>query len=79
MKNRALQADSTATPFSIFISTVVSGNLSAAEALLADDIEWDLMPTGQKLKGKPEIMPWLTAGAASRKETVTISNLTANN
>ena len=56
---------------------VVSGNLSAAEALLADDIEWDLMPTGQKLKGKAEVMPWLRAGAASRKEPVTISGLAA--
>jgi len=53
--------------------------ITAGEALLADDIEWDLMPTGQKLKGKPEVMPWLTAGAASRKEPVTISNLAAGN
>jgi len=40
MSNETLQTDSTATPFSTFISAVVSGNLSAAEALLADDIEW---------------------------------------
>ena len=77
MSNEALQLDSTATPFSTFISAVVSGNLSAAEALLADDIEWGLMPTGQKLKGNAEVMPWLRAGAASRKEPVTISDLAA--
>jgi len=76
MSNVALQPDSTATPFSTFISAVASGNLSAAEALLADDIVWGC-PTGQKLKGKPEVIPWLRAGAASRKEPVTISNLAA--
>ena len=62
---------SSATLFSAFISAVVSGDLSAAEALLADDIGWDLMPTGQQLKGKAEVMPWVRAGAASRKEPVT--------
>jgi hypothetical protein len=66
----------TSTPFSTFISAVVSRTLSAAEALLADDIEWDMMSTGQKLKGKAEVMPWLRAGAASRKEPVTISGPT---
>ena len=35
------------------------------------------MPTGQKLKGNAEVMPWLRAGAASRKEPVTISDLAA--
>ena len=30
------------------------------------------MPTGQQLKGKAEVMPWVRAGAASRKEPVTI-------
>jgi hypothetical protein len=74
MSNEALQSDSTATPFSAFISAVVSGNLPAAEALFADDIEWGLTSTGQKLKGKAEVMPWLRAGAASRKEPVTISD-----
>jgi hypothetical protein len=77
MSDEALQPDSTATPFSTFISAVVSGNLSAAEALLADNIEWGLMPTGQTLKGKKGVMPWLKAGAASRKEPVTISDLAA--
>lgn len=77
MSSEARQPDSTVTPFSMFIAAVASGDLAAAEALLADDIEWGLMPTGQKLKGKPEVMPWLKAGAASRKEPVTISSLAA--
>jgi hypothetical protein len=37
------------------------------------------MPTGQQLKGKTEVMPWLRAGAASRKEPVTIGDLAAKN
>lgn len=73
--SKASQPD--ATPFSTFISAVVSGNLSAAEALLSEDIEWDLMPTGQTLKGKAEVMPWLRAGAASRKDPITINDLAA--
>jgi hypothetical protein len=77
MSNEALQTDSTATPSSSLISAVVSGNLSAADALLADDIEWGLMPEGQKLKGKAGVMPWLRAGAASRKEPVTIRDVGA--
>lgn len=75
MSSESRQPDLAVTPFSRFIAAVASGNLSAAEALLADDIEWGLMPTGQKLKGKAEVMPWLKAGAASRKEPVTISDL----
>ena len=78
IKHEALQPGSTPTVFSTFIAAVVSGNLTAAEAMLADDIEWDMMPTGQELKGKAQVMPWLKAGAASRKQPVTISDLAAN-
>lgn len=77
IKNETLQRGSNRTLFSTFISAVASGDLSTAEALLADNIEWDLMPTGQRLKGKAEVMPWLRAGAASRKEPETISDLAA--
>jgi hypothetical protein len=57
MSNVALQPDSTATPFSTFISAVASGNLSAAEALLADDIVWDLMPNRSKTQRKARSHP----------------------
>src|SRR5215831_4199982 len=77
MSSGPMHSDSTATLFSVFISAVVSGNLVFAETLLADDVEWDLMPTGQKLQGKREVIPWLKAGAASRKEPVTISDRAA--
>jgi ketosteroid isomerase-like protein len=67
------------TLFSTFISAVASGDLSAAEALVADDVEWDMMPTGQVLKGKAEVMSrWARAEeAASHKPPVTISDLAA--
>lgn len=65
------------TVFSVFISAVASGDLTSAETMLADDVEWNMMPTGQRLIGKAEVMPWLKAGAASRKEPATISDLAA--
>lgn len=74
-ENQAQRSGSEPTPFSVFISAVASGDLASVETMLADDIEWDMMPTGQRLKGKAEVMPWLKAGAASRKEPATISDL----
>ena len=59
----------TETPFSTFIFAVASGDLVTAEAQLTDDIEWDLMPHNQILKGKDQVIPWLKAGAASEKKT----------
>jgi ketosteroid isomerase-like protein len=75
MNDNEMPTGSTATVFSTFISAVASKDIAAAEALLADNIEWDMMPTGQTLRGKAEVMPWLKAGAASRKEPVIISDL----
>ena len=65
------------TPFSVFISAVASGDLISAETMLADNVEWDMMPTGEHLVGKAEVMPWLKAGAASRKEPAIRSDLAA--
>jgi hypothetical protein len=53
----------------------VSGDLTTAEAQLADDVEWDLMPYNHIIKGTKEVIPWLKAGAASQKEPVVISDL----
>ena len=75
MSNEALQPGSTATPFSTFIWALVSGDLATAEAQLTSDIEWDLMPYNHVLKGKEQVIPWLKAGAASRKEPVAINNV----
>jgi ketosteroid isomerase-like protein len=75
--NWAPHSASEPTLFAAFISAVASGDLISAETMLADDIEWDMMPTGQHLSGKAEVMPWLQAGAASRKEPATISDLAA--
>lgn len=76
-ENRSLQPASEPTAFSTFISAVASGDLTAVEMMLADDVVWMMMPTGQLLSGKAEVMPWLKAGAASRKEPGTISDLAA--
>lgn len=67
------------TAFSTFILAVASGDLRTAEAQLADDIEWVLMPYGQKLKGKQAVLPWLKAGAASEKEPEIINDVATNN
>jgi len=65
--DEALQPGSTATPFSTFIWAVVSGDVATAEAQLADDVEWDLMPYDHMLKGKEEVIPWLKAGGSLEK------------
>lgn len=71
----ALQRGSTATPFSRFLWAVVAGDLATAEAQLADDVEWGLMPYSKTLRGKQEIIPWLKAGAASRKDPIAVNNV----
>jgi len=76
-ENRAPHPASEPTVFSVFISAVASGDLTSAEAMLAENIEWDMMPTGQRLVGKAEVMPWLKAGAASHKQPATTSDLAA--
>jgi hypothetical protein len=76
MNNEALQPGSTATPFSTFFWSAMSGDLATAEAQFANDVEWDMMPNAQIRKGKEEVIPWLWAGGyASQKEPVVISNL----
>lgn len=76
-RSENLESGTISTVFSIFISAVATGDLSRAEALLADDVEWNLMPAGQRLNGKAEVMPWLRAGTASRKEPIPISDRAA--
>jgi hypothetical protein len=53
----------------------VSGDVATAEAQLADDVEWNLMPYNHIIKGTKEVIPWLKAGVASQKEPVVISDL----
>ena len=72
-----LKESSTPTKFSILISAVAAEDMATAEALLADDIEWHMMPTGDVEKGKAEVMKWLKAGSTSRKEPVVINDLDA--
>ena len=52
MNKEALQPRPTETPFSTFLWATVSGDLATAEAQLADDIKWDLMPYNHILKGE---------------------------
>jgi hypothetical protein len=77
LNNEALKPGSTATPFSTFIFAVASGDMATAEAQIADDIEWGLMPYNKALKGKNEVIPWLKAAAADQKKPVAITNAIA--
>ena len=75
LNTEALKPASTTTPFSTFIWAVASADIAAAEAQIADDIEWGLMPYNKVLKGKAEVIPWLIAGAADQKEPVVMTNV----
>jgi hypothetical protein len=74
LNSETVKQGSKATPFSTLIWAVASGDLATAEAQLADDIEWGLMPYIKVLKGKDEVMLWLKAGSADQKEPLTITN-----
>jgi len=73
----ALKFASKATPFSIFLWAVVSGDIAGAEAQITDDIEWGLMPYNKVLRGKEQVIPWLKAASADQKRPVIISNVAA--
>jgi hypothetical protein len=48
---------------------------ATAEAQLADDIEWHMMPNNQTRKGKADVFSFLKASKyASQKEPIPISN-----
>jgi len=68
----------TPSPFSLLIAAVAARDMTAVNARLADDIQWDMMSTGETVKGRDKVMQWLEAGAASRKEPAVISDLTCN-
>jgi hypothetical protein len=75
--NENAQAGSGATPLSTLIFGVASGDMGAVDAQLSDDIEWDQMPYNQKVKGKKDVMRWLTAGSTSEKKPEIINNILA--
>ncbi|MCL5257971.1 MAG: hypothetical protein M1505_01950 [Patescibacteria group bacterium] len=77
LNSEAVKQGSKATPFSTFILAVVSGDIATAGALVTDDIEWGIMPYNKVIKGKGEVIPWLTAGAADKKKPIIISNTLA--
>ena len=75
IKYNDLEQGSTATPFSTFFWAAWKDDWTTAEAQLADDIEWDMMPNNQIRKGKAEVLPFLRASKyASAKEPVPILN-----
>ncbi len=74
LNSAALKPGSRATPFSTFLYAVASGDIATAEAQIADDIEWGLMPYNKVLKGKEEVIPWLKAASADQKSPITITN-----
>jgi len=77
LNSETVKQGSKATPFSTFILATVSGDIATAGALVADDIEWAIMPYNKVIKGKDEVVPWLTAGAADKKKPIIISNALA--
>ena len=75
LNSESLKEGSTATPFSTFIWAITSGDVETAEAQLTDDIEWGMMPYIKVIKGKSEVIPWLKAGSADKKEPIVITNV----
>ena len=67
------------TKFSILISAVAAEDLATVEAQLADDVEWDMMSTGEIVKGKDKVMQWLKVGSTQHKEPAVISDLADKN
>ena len=45
---------------------------------MADGIEWDQMPYNQKVRGKKDVMKWLTAGSKSEKKPEVINDVLAD-
>jgi hypothetical protein len=68
----------TATPLATLIFAVAAGDLATVDSQLADDIEWDQMPYGQKVRGRQEVMAWLKAGSASEKKPEVINDVLAD-
>lgn len=77
LNDETLNPGSKAAPFSTFLYAVASGDIATAEAQIADDIEWGLMPYNKVLKGKDEVIPWLQTGSSDQKEPVAITNVDA--
>ena len=48
----------------------MSGDIAAAEAQIAEDIERELMPYSKVPKGKDQVIPWLKAVSADQKKPV---------
>jgi hypothetical protein len=66
------------TPLSTLIFAVAAGDMAIVNAQLADNIEWDQMPYGQKVRGRQEVMAWLKAGSASEKKPEVINDVLAD-
>ena len=79
LNKEALAPGSRATPFSALLWAVAGGDLAAAEAQITDDIEWGLMPYNKYLKGKEQVMSWLTTATADQKKPIVITNAAAGN
>jgi ketosteroid isomerase-like protein len=77
MRNETIK--SAPTKFAILIAAVAAEDIATVEAQLADDVEWDMMPTAETVKGKAGVMQWLKAGSTSRKEPEVINELDAGN
>jgi hypothetical protein len=79
LSTEALKQGSKATVFSTFLWAIVSGDIATAEAQITDDIEWGMMPYIKIIKGKDQVVSWLKAGSADKKEPIVISNVATKN
>jgi ketosteroid isomerase-like protein len=77
LKDHASQSGSSASVFSTFMSAAVGGDLAVADTLLADNIEVVVMPTGQIIEGKAEVISFLKIAKDFDHETFTINDFAA--
>ena len=76
--DESFHANSGATPLRTLIFGVASGDMEAVDSQLADAIEWDQVPYNQKVKGKQDVMKWLSAGSKSEKKPEVINDVLAD-
>jgi len=77
LTGRASQSGSSASVFSTFMSAAVAGDLAAADTLLDDDVQVVVMPTGQIIEGKTEVMSYLKVAKGFDHEIVTVNDFAA--
>ncbi|WP_161596742.1 nuclear transport factor 2 family protein [Chitinophaga vietnamensis] len=79
IESKSAVAGAVPSPFATLISAVASEDMATVESLLADLVEWDMMPTSEIVHGKDKVMQWLKTGSADQKEPAVITDLAVGN